>query len=378
MVGAREADAPRHQVPFIAPVFPPPTDVADDYRVIVASNRYTNFGPFEKRFRSALAAYVGPEAYAVTFSSATTALQAAILGCISGPPAGRYILLPSFTFAAAAQTVAMLGFRPLFVDIEPDSLQADADHARQLIDQHRSEVAGLLFANAFGIGAARISEWDDLARRNDLVMVVDSAAGFGSRYEDGSPLGLHGRCEAFSLHATKPLAIGEGGALITRDPALAEHLMRISNFGFDGSGEPASAGLNGKLAELPSAIGLRQLANLDSVIERRLKILAAYQRVVTAVTYPRNIQRSSLAFVSVLVAPGVDRSRIIDDLSRTGIEARRYYAPPLHRSGVFANADTQLPITEDVSKRVLSLPCHDGVTEDVIEQIAAIVSDAAG
>lgn len=365
---------PGPRVPLIAPKFPAADLLIKDYEAITASNRYTNFGPFERAFRAELEAWVSPDAHAVTFSSATAALQAALLGCVIGAPNRRYVAMPSFTFAAAAQVVIMLGFRPLFVDIEMDGFHADPSAAARAIAEHHRDIAAIVFGNSFGIGCHQIDAWDALASSFDLPLVIDSAAGFGSLYEDETPLGMHGMCEVFSFHATKSLAIGEGGGIITGSAELAQRLRSISNFGFDDTRQPIRIGFNGKLDELSAAIGIRQLEGLRSVIDSHRSVLAMYERSLPMVAFPRNIERSSLSFASVLLPDGTNRDGIVTELSLRGIEARSYYSPSLHTFAQFGPGGAQLEHTELVDRRVLSLPCHAGVTSDVVAEIAETIA----
>jgi dTDP-4-amino-4,6-dideoxygalactose transaminase len=362
-----------YSVPLIAPSFPAAEDMDGDYRDILDSGRFSNFGPFERAFRAALEDHVGQSVSAVTFSSATTALQAAMLACVDRGSAARDVLVPAFTFPAGPQSIAALGFTPRFVDIEPVGLHADPDAAARILKRDQVSIAGIVIGNSFGTGAHHISAWEDLAGEFDVALIIDSAAGFGSAYEDGTALGARGTCEIFSFHATKPLAIGEGGAVLTRDPDLAERLRRISNFGLDDDGVARLPGLNGKLNEFAAAIGIRQLAGLEADIVRRRAVHDAYRTAVADVDFQRNAERSALGFVSLVLSHGTDRDAVVGDLAARAIEARRYYAPAVHRSDLFAGG-APLPVTEDIEGRVISLPSHRGVTPAVVEAVAEAIS----
>ncbi len=126
--------------------------------------------------------------------------------------------MPSFTFVAVAQAALWAGYRPWFIDIDADTWQPSAPSARAVLECSRDRVAGILLANVFGVGNPQVGAWEDLAAQWDLPIVIDSAAGFGSAYADGERLGGRGACEIFSFHATKPFAIGEGGALVSSRP----------------------------------------------------------------------------------------------------------------------------------------------------------------
>lgn len=360
--------------PFIVPDLPHVVDLIDDVRAITESGRFSNFGTRERAFAEALAAAVGGGTTAVTFSSATTALEVAVLATVGRADPGDVILMPSFTFAAAGHVVMNLGYRPAFVDVEPGGMQPDPADGRELLNGSPGPVRAILLAQSFGIGSPHVAEWEGIAADAGVPLIIDSAAGLGGRHEDGRPIGANGTCEVFSFHATKPLAIGEGGALLTRDPVLAERARRVSNFGFDPEGLVVGPGVNGKLAELPAAIGLRQLARLAAVVEGRREIFDRYRAVLPARMFLRGTRDSPLAFLPVLLDAGRDAAAVVENLAAIGVGARRYYHPALHRHPYFGDVSTRaLPVTDDVAPRMLSLPCHSGVTPGVVAGIAEVV-----
>jgi dTDP-4-amino-4,6-dideoxygalactose transaminase len=358
--------------PLIVPDFPGVEEMAADFASISASGRYSNFGPFEGRFAAGLAETVGAGTTAVTIANATAGLHAAILAVAGMARGEEYVVVPSFTFAAVAQAVVLAGFRPLFVDIG-DDLQADPSDARVAIDATPGRVRGAVVANSFGIGGRQLAEWEALTTELGIPLVVDSAAGFGSRYPDGTPLGARGDCEVFSFHATKVLAIGEGGGVLTTDPDLAERVRRVSNFGFDEAGLVATSGFNGKLAELPAAIGVRQLGRLPALVAGRRDVLALYRAALPERVFPEGVERSALAFLPLRLDPGVDVGAAVLRLAASGVEARRYYRPALHRHPAFRVAARDLPVTDDAAERMISLPCHPGVTPEVVARVVEVI-----
>jgi len=183
----------------------------------------------------------------------------------------------------------------------------------------------------------------------------------------------------FSLHATKPFAIGEGGIIVTRSKSLAEKLRRLSNFGFNENKEAADIGFNGKMQELNAAIGIRQLKRLDQNIKSRQEKLLIYKKLLTPLKYEFQIndENSSLAFVSVL-GPGEENTNLFhSELIKIGIGVRRYYNPPLHTHDSIkrkSKAAVALSVTEDMCKRILSLPIHDGISVDDIFYICTMTT----
>jgi dTDP-4-amino-4,6-dideoxygalactose transaminase len=363
----------QYSIPFIRPVFPAAQLVSADIASIIESNWYTNFGPKEREFSRALGTYVGAGFTAATFTNATIALMAAFRCLLGKGDETRYVVVPSFTFAAGPLAIEWCGYRPLFVDVDLDTLQPSLAGAERAFEEHGDRIAAVLVCNTFGIGNQQIADWEELAERRGVPLVVDSAAGFGSRYETDRLVGTAGTCEVFSFHATKPFAIGEGGAVVTRDATLARLLEEFSNFGFrDGKGA-IDLGLNGKLQEISAAIGLRQLVTLDGSLALRRTVLSRYiDELAGDVNFPANIQNSSVCFATMLLPDTAMRDRARAALDGHSIEARTYYSPPVHRQPNFAKSTTvgELPITDVVVGRILSVPVHQQMTES---QVAMIV-----
>lgn len=368
-------------IPFLAPTFPDPSVVAEDYAQIAARGVYTNGGPVEARFAAGLREYIGPGACVSVVSSCTAGLELAIRAIF---PTGRpLVLVPSFTFAAGPLTILRCGFMPLFIDVDRASWQPSIVHAENVIEKSgRDQVAGILLTSTFGVANAEIDLWEELARRRGLPLVIDSAAGFGSKYPWSEPLGLRGTCEVFSFHATKTLAIGEGGCVASKDPEVVARIDQLKNFGFDQSRVSVSAGLNAKLPEISAAIGLRQLEALPARLELRQAILRGYIEAMRTfpVEFQPNADKSALPFISVLMNSEDCRIAAVGNLQTGGIESRTYYGPPVHRHPIFQEAarGTALPKTEEISSRVISLPMADNLDAEAIQRIVAIVGQTLG
>ena len=207
-------------------------------------------------------------------ANATLTIQ---LACSARFAADRpFALVPSFTAPAGPLGLAWCGFEPRFVDIDPVSWHPDVRDAERVLAEHPDEIAGILLTTTFGAANTDIGSWEALARRHDLSLVIDSAAGFGSSYPSGESLGARGTCEIFSLHATKPLPIGEGGAVASRDADLIDVIESTKNFGYDRTRRSVRLGTNAKLPELSAALGLRQLEGYPDRLARRRAVLAGY------------------------------------------------------------------------------------------------------
>ena len=368
------------KVQFISPEFPASELIAKDYETIHANNWYTNFGPFERHFSKEINQYIGQDIDVATASNATSGLMLAMMALLPQPKGERVeVIMPAFTFAAGADCLLLLGYTPVFIDIELETLQPDAVAARSYIQKNPSKIAGLLFCNIFGVGAPTINDWEALAADFDLPLIIDSAAGFGSCYPDGSLLGARGDCEVFSFHATKPFAIGEGGAVTSRNKELITTIRETSNFGFSGDRMVHNLGVNAKLQELNCAIGLHQLETLNDKITFRQDILAGYKKALEphGYVFQANDDKSSVVFASVL-APTADTADAFHDrLGDRNVEAHRYYNPHLAKHPALKDraimAD-DLAVTEDVCSRIISLPVHRHINEETIAMIAQIAA----
>jgi dTDP-4-amino-4,6-dideoxygalactose transaminase len=365
----------KYNIPFIRPSFPDSALIAEDVRSIVASNWFTNFGPFEKKFREEIKLYLGDSQIdVVTVSNATVGIDIAVRALFLGDVSRNEVLVPSFTFAAGPEVLISHGLTPVFVDIDEESWQPSLSQAEKYLERNNDFVAGILLGNSFGVGSPGIEEWEQLSSRYSLPLIIDSAAGFGSIYEDGSKVGTKGTCEVFSFHATKPFAIGEGGAITTKDKKLAAELYQLENFGYNDNKEIVSIGTNAKLEEISCAIGLRQLQGYDERINARQLLLKHLQDLVAerGNRFQSNDTKSSIPFMSLLMSNSETAGETLNSLNTAGIIARKYYSP-VHKQGMimrYAKIADSLSVTEEVYSRIISLPLHDSMTKEVIEQMA--------
>lgn len=370
------------EIPFIRPHFPKPADLAEDFGEIVNANWYTNFGPKEREFATAVGKYLGSGVHVATLASGTLALIAALHTTFGRGTRDRYLLMPSFTFIAVAQAGVWAGYRPWFVDIDPNTWQPSVPSAHAALEGSRDRIAGILLANVFGVGNPQVGAWEELAAEWDLPIVIDSAAGFGSVYADGERVGRRGACEIFSFHATKPFAVGEGGALVSRDPRLVQRVREFQNFGFAKSQERMQLGMNAKLQEINAAIGMRQLSDFDRRLASRRSVFRCYRAKLhrSGLRFQPNADASSLCFASVSCASADHKKRVLDSLGKHAIQARDYYNPPQHLHPYFAAhphlaESTDLSVTEDICSRVVSLPVHDDMASDDIARVIAAVEE---
>lgn len=360
------------RVPFIKPSFPDAAEIAEDYKKILEANWFTNFGQFEKELRNQTAAFLGGGVHVCTVANATLGIEIAVRALLKKDEKKNRVLVPAFTFAAGPEVLISNDFVPVFIDMN-DDVQPDVVQARAYIAAHKDVMAGILLCNIFGVGNVEIEEWEKLANQYGLPLIIDSAAGFGSQYSETEMVGVKGGCEVFSMHATKPFAVGEGGLVVTRDEALATKLRHIENFGFDDNHTISAIGTNAKLPELSCAIGLRQLADFTSRLAVRRDNLKHYKGLLEkhGYTFMRNDERSTVPFVTVFAKTPDVAKRVTERLRREGVEARNYYSP-LHiepQLMKYCEVADVLTRTEAFAERVVSLPLHDHMSIELIEDI---------
>lgn len=369
----------KYKVPFIKPSFPSAEQITEDYRRIVASNWFTNFGPFEQRFRKELATYLSSDISVCTVSNATLGIEIAVSLLFKREVTKNLVIMPSFTFAAAADVLISRGYRLLLVDID-ENWQPDIAQAVQYIEKYSSEISGLLIGNTFGVGNPNINAWERLAKAHDLPLIIDSAAGFGSKYISGDKVGVLGDCEVFSFHATKPFAIGEGGAIASRDEDFIERCREATNFGFNAQRKAAIVGTNAKLQEISSVIGLHQLIDYDDRLRNRRENLSMYQKFLSgnSISFQCNSEKSTLPFVCIKVDSTNKAQTILKALGEEGIEAKQYY-DPIHRHPIATSEAVEwidLSRTNDLADTIVALPLHDNMEEETIRAVVRVINSA--
>jgi dTDP-4-amino-4,6-dideoxygalactose transaminase len=367
-------------LPFLTPRLPDPSLIAQDYADIWAAGIFTNSGPFERRFAAELARWIGNDVAVAVTSNATTATQLACRELFHADR--RHALVASFTAAAVPLALRWSGYEPVLIDIDPESWQPDVAMAERFLEHAGSDVAGILLTNTFGTANSSIERWETLAQKFELSLVIDSAPGFASRYPWGEPLGSRGTCEIFSFHATKTVAIGEGGAVAARDHGVIERINRLKNFGFDDERRSLSMGLNAKLPELSAAIGLRQLDVLAERVARREHVLGWYVSNLEPLgcAFQAGAMQTAPPFLSVVLPASTQRDAVGCALTRADIGWRAYYNPPIHRQPSFGGVRVaeELNVTDDVSSRIISLPLDEQLTRDDVSRVAGVIGDVIG
>ena len=368
------------RIPFQRPELPAAAAIMAHFQRSVDAAYFANGGPCARELTARIEQRLLHRAHCVLVSSATTGLMAALRAVCGAPkPRRRLIACPSFTFTATAGAIAWAGFDPLFIDIEPDGYGLDPESLDAALKVRRGRVAGILACAPFGTapdGQLR-DAWREIATRHGTPLLIDSAPGFGALDEDAMPLGTQGETEVFSFHATKPFAIGEGGAVTTPDPEIAARIGRILNFGIEPSTRTsAEPGFNGKLSELHAATGLAVLDAFDDILARRRELAGRVMHAAepSGLRYQRNAIGSTWQYFQAVTPDPDTRERILTAAAAAQVDARTLHDPPLHRHPAFEGADrgASLVATEAIAARSISLPLANHLHDAEVARIGAV------
>lgn len=366
----------------VQPTLPDLAEIAAPLQEALAGRWLTNDGPFVRRLEERLEAYL--EVHCVCVGSGTMALYLAAL-CLLEPRAR--VLVPAYTFPATAQAFVMRGGKAILSDVDEGSWCLDPDALHPEVLRELDCVAPV---NIYG-APARAEELDARAKASGCVVIYDSAHGLGSERR-GRKVGGFGHAEAFSLHATKILACGEGGFLATADEGLAREVRSRRNFGLEDR-VVRSPGTNGKMQEMSAILGLWGLDRLESWIERRTRLAALYRERLRGLPGLRFQEiepgdRSNHVNFAVRVVAGelgLDRDGLLAALAADNVFGRAMLAPDLSKhSGLRDDLVAGGPHprrAEAIAGSVLCLPISSHQEEDEVSRICDCVCrihEAAG
>ncbi|MGH7893297.1 MAG: DegT/DnrJ/EryC1/StrS family aminotransferase, partial [Candidatus Binatia bacterium] len=346
----------------------------------VLADQQCVLGPHVERFEAAMAAYCGVT-HAIGVGSGTDALLLALGALGVGP--GTLVVTTAFTFFATGSTIARLGARPLFADIDPVTFNLDAASVAAAVAAAPGRVVGMVPVHLYG----RLAAMDALgavAERHGLWIVEDAAQAVGAR-RDGRSAGAFGRAGCLSFYPTKNLgALGDGGMVLTSDEALATRLRRERHQGQVDRYHHETLGLCSRLDAVQAAVLAAKLPHLEAWNARR-RVVAGW--------YEERLRRAGVAGVSdaplvLPELPGEDhvvhqyvvrarrRDALLAHLAATGIGAQVYYPVPLHRQPPLASvsvAPVSLDETERAAREVLALPIYPELTEAQVDAVVAAV-----
>lgn len=333
-------------------------------------------GPEVAAFEQEFGAHFVQGRACVAVNSGTAGQHLGQLAAGVGP--GDEVIVPSFTFAATGNSVALTGATPVFVDIEPDTFGLDPAAVEKAITD---KTKGIMPVHLYG-HPARMVELEQLAQKHDLEIYEDAAQAHGASL-DGRPVGTWGRFAMFSLYPTKNMTSGEGGMVACDSAELVRTVKLLRNQGQEVQYHNEVIGFNARMTDIHAAIGRAQLTKIDRWTSRRQKNAAALTEGlagVAGVRAPVTAPGAVHVFHQYTVRIAEDRDRFAAALREEyGVGSGIYYPVPNHRLPSLAPfaLGLDLPETEKAAREVLSLPVHPSLTVREIDRIVDAVTTLA-
>lgn len=310
----------------------------------------------------------------VAVNSGTAGLHLGLLAAGVGP--GDEVIVPSFTFAATGNSVALTGATPVFVDIEPDTFSLDPAAVAAAITP---QTKGILPVHLYG-HPARMGELEALATSRGVALYEDAAQAHGAAL-DGRPVGTFGVFAMFSLYPTKNMTSGEGGMISTVDETVARMARLLRNQGMERQYENEVVGFNARMTDIHAAIGRVQLTKVDGWTAQRQANAAFLDANLRGVVIPPVADGATHVYHQYTIRVPEDRDgfvRALKDEYQVGSGV--YYPIPNHRLPSLAPfaPGLELPVTEVAAQQVVSLPVHPSLSQDDLDRIVTAVNAVAG
>ena len=346
----------------------------------VLRSPHLSLGPKLREFEAAFATLTGVP-HAIAVSSGTAGLHLAIKALDIGE--GDEVLVPSFTFIAAANAIRYERATLVFVDIDPDSLNLSPAAVEAAITPR---TRALLVVHTFGRPADMVPLLA-LAKRHNLAVIEDACEALGATYH-GQPAGSFGDIAVFAFYPNKQITTGEGGMVVTRDSGFAATMRSLRNQGrrpSDNWLQHTDLGYNYRLSDIACTLGLGQLRRLPEILARRAEVARLYHRHLASERHlilpPLEIPDARISwFVFVVrLAPSFtaeDRDAVVAHLHHSAIACARYFAPIHLQPAYAAYRHAHLPVTESVAARTLALPFFNRLTEPEIVEVSTTLRAA--
>jgi len=337
-------------------------------------------GPHIEEFENGISNYIGGK-YCAVFNSGTSALHAVLLA--HGIGAGDEVIVPSFTFIATANAPLFVGAKPVFADIEDTTFGLDPEDVKEKITRKTKAILPVHYGGC----PCQIRELKEIAAENNLLLIEDAAEAFGAEV-DGQKVGTFGDAAVFSFCSNKIITTGEGGAVLTGSKRIYEKLGlarshgRLESSNYFASPEYADyveLGYNFRMSNITAALGMAQLKKADKIIEMRrknakylTKKLSSIDRIIPP-SAPKGYFHVHQMY-TIRLKKG-SRDNLSKHLTRKGITAKVFFHP-VHLTHFYRKKlgyRVKLPVTEGVSKQVLSLPLYPSLTREEMDYIAKTV-----
>jgi dTDP-4-amino-4,6-dideoxygalactose transaminase len=360
---------------YVTQPFLPPLEEFIPYLQKIWDNKVlTNGGPFHQQLEKELCDYLGVEHIAL-FANGTIALVTALQ---SLRITGEVITTP-YSFVATSHSLLWNGIKPVFVDIEPDSLNIDPKKIEAAITP---QTTAILAVHCYG-HPCDVDAIQKIADTYNLKVIYDAAHAFGVKCHCGSVLN-HGDLSVLSLHATKVFNTFEGGAIICPDLKTKIRIDQLKNFGTAGETSVVATGINGKMSEFNAALGLLQLKYVDQAIQRRKEIDIAYRKGLAGIKGIHCLDDvgelvANYAYFPILINHeyALDRDTLYEKMKENGVHSRRYFYPlisefPMYR-GLASSHPSNIPVASQAASQVLCLPIYPDLPLEKVNEICQFI-----
>lgn len=365
---------PQKPIYVTQPALPPLEEFYPYLQEIWDSKILTNGGPFHQQLEQALCDYLGVS-YLSLFTNGTIALVTALQTLrITGE-----VITTPYSFVATAHSLLWNDIKPVFVDIDPNTLNLDPAKIEAAITP---KTTAILPVHVYG-HPCDVEGIEKIADNYGLKVIYDAAHAFGVQCHCGSVLN-HGDLSVMSFHATKVFNTFEGGAIVCPDAKTKQRIDHLKNFGFVDEVTVVAPGINGKMCEFNAALGLLQLKGVDEAIKKRKAIDAYYREKLADVKGIFCLQSAgekvaNYAYFPILVKPDypLDREGLYQKLRDNNIYARRYFYPlisdfPMYR-GLPSASQKNLPVASKAASEVLCLPIYPSLTDSALDLILHLI-----
>ncbi len=350
------------------PTLAPLADVTALLEGVWSSGVMTHNGPLVRRFEKECVEQLGLKQM-VAVSNGTIAIQMAIRALeLSGE-----IITTSFTFVATINAILWEHCTPVFVDIDPETLNIDPDKIAAAVT---SKTVAIMPVHVFG-NPCEVEQIQSIADQHGLKVIYDAAHAVGVDYMGQSLLSC-GDISATSFHATKMLNTAEGGGCVTRDDELHRALQEIRFFGYNENKDIVRNGFNGKMTEVHAAVGIANLAYLPPALADRKKKYRLYQSILSAcpkLAFQKINQSSNYSYFPIILPSEAAVLHVEKCLQAQGVFPRRYFYPSVNTYTAIVRYQPT-PVSEDIAKRILCLPLYFALPADDIACIGRMVVDA--
>lgn len=336
---------------------------------VLAHGKYI-LGPEVYELEENLAAYTGAK-YCITCANGTDALQIALMSLGIGP--GDEVITPGFTYIATAETVALLGAKPIYVDIDPKTYNLDP---ALLEDAITSRTKAIIPVSLYG-QCADFDAINKIADKHNLPVIEDAAQSFGATYKGNKSCNLS-TIACTSFFPSKPLGCyGDGGAIFTNDEELATVIRQIARHGQDRRYHHIRIGVNSRLDTLQAAILLPKLEILDDEMRARRQVAATYTKLLNeaGITTTPVIELHNESAWAQYTIQIDNRNKVQAELKEQGIPTAVHYPIPLNKQPAVAS-ETELPVGDAVAQKVMSLPMHPYLQEESLRLIVDTIYEA--